>query len=87
MADVETLSPDDLRKHATMTMFLKLQKLVITSGLNEVVFHLEKSPLYQAYLGTGLDRLKNGGPGANPPLSDSEFERFVDLLIVMRSKA
>ncbi len=87
LADIDVLKPDDLKQHATGTMFRKLQKLVSVNGLHEVVRHMEISPLYKAYIETGVALLKEDANRKSAPLTSSDFERFVDLLIMMRSKS
>ncbi len=89
--DVTALKPDDLQKHATGTLFRKCQKLISQYGPHEVVFRLEQSPLYKAYINTGVAWLKEGARKAQGvatlQLPGEDFERFVDFLIMLRSRA
>lgn len=63
-----------------------LKKLVAASNYFEVLFYLEKSPLYQTYLDTGRAALSS--PAGTFPeqwegkslMSKAEFEAFSDLL-------
>lgn len=90
LADIAALNPDDLKQHATGTMFRKFQKLIGQYGPHEVAFRLEQSPLYKAYINTGVAWLKEGARKATAAalaLPGEDFERFMDLLIVMRSRA
>jgi len=89
LEDVSGLSPQDLDNHATATFLAKLQKLINHYGRHEVVFNLEKSPLYRAYVNTGVELLKAGAgdnSSAAGQLKRENFENFMDLLIVMGSK-
>jgi hypothetical protein len=63
-----------------------LKQMVARSNYFEVLFYLEKSPLYQAYLETGREALSDsssafpsGKEGKNF-LTKGEFEAFSDLL-------
>ncbi len=68
-----------------------LKKAVLASNYFEVLFYLEKSPLYQAYLATGREALKD--PANTFPatldgkqlLTKAEFEAFSDLLKSMQT--
>jgi hypothetical protein len=63
-----------------------LKQVVASSNYYEVLFYLEKSPLYQLYLETGREALSAGASafpasaGGKNLLSKAEFEAFSDLL-------
>ncbi len=88
LAAVTGLTANDLRMHATGTLFKKMRNLMGRLGYHEVLFSLEKSALYKAYMNTGIQKLKEDA-GADAPagsrLDQKDFERFADLLIVLQS--
>lgn len=63
-----------------------LKQMVASSNYFEVLFYLEKSSLYQAYLQTGREALSgnattfNAAAGGKNLLTKAEFEAFSDLL-------
>lgn len=90
LTELAALTAADFQQHAAGTYFRKLQKLISAHGQHEVVFNLEKSPLYKAYINTGVSWLKSDGAKPAVPAGQSlareDFERFADLLITMRSR-
>lgn len=90
---IKIVEPADIAKLNVTTMremgenlVPTLKQMVANSNYFEVLFFLEKSPLYRAYLDTGHLALDN--PGAAFPatangkilLAKAEFEEFSDLL-------
>jgi hypothetical protein len=93
LEDAAGLRPADLKQHAAATILRKLQRLMGQKDRHEVVFNLEKSPLYKAYVSTGVAMLKDQSglgespqPGSGEQLDKEDFERFADLLILVGSK-
>ncbi|PIR96513.1 MAG: hypothetical protein COT92_00715 [Candidatus Doudnabacteria bacterium CG10_big_fil_rev_8_21_14_0_10_42_18] len=92
----EPLVLDSLDKLAKITVSLfnshsleefstMLKKLIKVHGYHEVIFRLEKSPLYDAYIKTGAKLLSEedrpeGGFLKEEYLNKMQFENFVDLL-------
>jgi hypothetical protein len=64
----------------------KIRKLVKKHGYFEVIFNLEKSPLYQNYISTGQEVLSKGtgfeqlSYGSKGFLNRQQFEKLADLL-------
>lgn len=89
--DVASLQLSDLQQHATGTIMRQLRAISGTLGYYDVMFSLEKSPLFKAYINTGQQLLKDQlsfekqPPAAKGLLSKRDFEQFADLLIVVRS--
>ncbi len=79
LAEVGNLDLSALKKNLVPA----LRKMVLSQGYHQVITVLEKSPLFQTYINTGLSVL--GGKagfltsGKNT-LSREDFERFVDVL-------
>ncbi len=81
--DVKGLTPESFR--VVQKGFVpKLQSLVKSNGLHQVLFNLEQSPLYKLYIDTGTKALadESGFEGLDTTayLSRDEFEAFTDLL-------
>lgn len=95
---VKIVEPKDIQQLNVATMKAMgtdlsevLKKAVLASNFFEVLFYLEKSPLYQAYLATGREALRASST-AFPQVSDGkqlltkvEFEAFSDLLKSMQT--
>lgn len=88
LEDLAGITPEEFQQHAVGTFLKKMQKLVAQYDLHTVFLSLENSPLYKAYIHTGVTWLKNGGNISSEPglLLQKDFERFADLLIVMRAR-
>ncbi len=67
-------------------LVVKIKKLVKMFGYHNVVFNLEKSPLFKAYINTGMQLLNERADKVGQAvikdnfLNKREFEKFVDLL-------
>ena len=65
-----------------------LKKMVLSAGYHKLIYALEKSPLFQAYINTGLSAL--GGKlgistSSKEDLSREQFEQFVDVLRAIKN--
>lgn len=93
LSEVCTLSASEFSHHFVEDFEHKLKVLIQKHGYYNVLFNLEKSPLYAAYLNTGMQILSNrsdfekiqslensGHLAERNFLSQSEFENFADLL-------
>lgn len=71
----------------------KIKSLINEFGYFQVIFNLEKSPVYKIYLATGLKLLSEQltfeelaeQPRSEPYLERQEFEKFTDLLTKMQT--
>jgi hypothetical protein len=86
LKDLMALTPAKFSE-SNDSLIASLKQLVKDFGFYEVIFNLEKSPLFQAYLETGLNILsgKAGFDSQAEPvdkrfLSRAQFEQFVDFL-------
>ncbi len=86
LKDLAALTPEKFGEKNN-NLVLSIRQLIKELGYYEVIFNLEKSPLFQTYIQTGLNIL--GGkanfenPGQSPDkhyLSRAQFEQFIDFL-------
>ncbi|HYV33968.1 MAG TPA: hypothetical protein VE973_03935, partial [Candidatus Limnocylindria bacterium] len=74
------------------SLLKKIKNLIAKYGYHEVVFNVEKSPLYQNYIKTGSELLSNDNsfekmenePSLERHLSREQFEKLTDLLSQMQ---
>lgn len=81
------LELNDWQQSPPEDFIAKLRHLAAKFGYFEVIFHLEKSPLFKAYLNTGLKLLSSKGTFEDLEnaeedgyFSKESFEMFVDML-------
>jgi hypothetical protein len=79
------LNPGNLDEFSSHSIIAQIRKFIKTSGYHEVLFNLEKSSLYKAYIETGASVLNDKGDfdGAGQtklPLTRPQFEKFADIL-------
>lgn len=86
LKDLMALTPAKFSENNN-SLIVSIKQLVKNFGFYEVIFNLEKSPLFQAYLETGLNILNGkanfesaGQPADKKFLSRAQFEQFVDFL-------
>ncbi len=88
LSSLTELKISDFTESNAPALIKKLKNLVLQYDYHQVVFNLEKSPLYKAYLNTGtqilsqktdFSQLVHKDPQSN--LSQETFERFADLLM------
>lgn len=83
--ELATLTSVSLQKSGLEPVAAGIKNLAALTGIYEVMFALEKSPLYQAYIATGLKLLKDQTAfediaGDNGYLNREDFESVSDLL-------
>jgi hypothetical protein len=82
---IASLSAGSLDEFSSRSIIAQIKKFIKTLGYHEVVFNIEKSPLYKAYIEAGVDVLDNKGNFENAgkpnlPLTRQQFEKFTDIL-------
>ena len=87
--DVSSLDIGSWKRQDLVAMIKKIQQLIQAHGYHEVMFGLERSPIYKSYVDTGVRLLREGGSfesfegtsgGHTQYLTRQEFERFTDML-------
>ena len=82
--ELEKLAPQDLSKADVSLLIKSIQNLVRRANVHEIIFHLEKSPLYASYIETGKQLLTLGSSFESLEkgkyLNQKDFEATVDLL-------
>lgn len=84
--DVALLNLTTMRSMGVEKLVEALKQVVKNTNYYEVLFYLEKSPLYQRYLDTGREALSTAVSTfpelkeGKPLLNKAEFEQFSDLL-------
>jgi hypothetical protein len=83
VVDAAGLSLDLWKKENHTALTERLKKIISRRGYHEVIFNLQKSPLYSSYIDAGLKSLESGksfeGLGEGY-MSKKEFEDFTDML-------
>ena len=83
VVDAAGLSLDLWKKENHMALTERLKKIIGKHGYHEVIFNLQKSPLYSSYIDAGLKSLESGksfeGLGEKF-MNKKEFEDFTDML-------
>jgi hypothetical protein len=80
--DLENFAYENLGAESTES----IKRLAKNFGYYEVIFHLEKSPMYKAYISTGSKLLETSksldesGSKAHTGLDKQKFEKVADLL-------
>jgi hypothetical protein len=88
LKDLVALSPEVLDESDLNALSGKIKGLLNRYNYHEVMFNLEQSQAYQAYINTGLELLKKqisfdqaSQQGTQPGMMDrDQFEKFVDLI-------
>jgi hypothetical protein len=87
LQDVSAMTVSWVRNIDIEELAKRIRSLMIKHGFHNVMFALEKSPLYISYLSTGAEVLKQessfegiSGTSLERYLSKEEFESFTDLL-------
>lgn len=91
LKDLETIKPEDFSQESLNVMVNKVKPLVKLYGYHSVIFSLEKSPLFKAYINTGIKNLGNNIGLKQETKSQSvnvfgqeDFEKFTDLLMQLQ---
>lgn len=84
-ADAAELTLSGWRQENPLAFINRLKKIVAKRGYYEVIFNLQKSPLYSAYIDSGLKSLaaaagQNFEALGENYMSKKQFEDFTDLL-------
>src|SRR5581483_6688415 len=88
LSDLQSLAPSALGGNET-DLKKKVKLLSQKFGYHQVIFNLEKSPLYVAYIQAGLEFLSQQPGAADKPASNGvskeQFESMADLLTQIQS--
>ncbi len=83
VADVSLLNLQQWKLENPLAITKRLKELVASHGYHEVLFNLQKSPVYNNYIDSGLKSLESGksfvGLGEDY-MNKKQFEDFTDLL-------
>ena len=93
LADLNSLNIGILEKYNLESLALKLKNLRAKYGYHDVVFNIEKSPLFKNYIQTGVELLAKQTDfeqltpkaGAGNYLNRQQFEKLTDLLLEIQT--